>query len=91
MPWSDGDYAALAELVPLVLAPIRSRLDKMFLSIDVGYLNFAPRCKKDCSAAQSRDCYRGGPEGEEFRAADAKGGKNGMQSPPGANFKISPG
>jgi hypothetical protein len=24
----------------------RSRLDKRFLGIDVGYLNFAPRCKK---------------------------------------------
>ena len=44
--WSDGDDAALAELVPLVLASIRSRLDKRFLGIDVGYLNFAPRCKK---------------------------------------------
>ena len=34
--WSDGDDAALAELVPLVSAPIRSRLDKRFLGIDVG-------------------------------------------------------
>jgi hypothetical protein len=30
---SDGDDAALAELVPLVSAPIRSRLDKRFLGI----------------------------------------------------------
>jgi hypothetical protein len=44
--WSDGDDAAIAELVPLVSAPIRWRLDKRFLGIDVGYLNFAPRCKK---------------------------------------------
>ena len=41
--WSQGDDAALAELTPLVSAPIRSRLDKKFLGIDVGYLNFAPR------------------------------------------------
>ena len=44
--WSDGDYAALAELVSLVSAPSRSQLDKRFLEIDVGYLNFAPRCEK---------------------------------------------
>ena len=49
--WSHGDDAALAELVPLVSAPIRSRLDKKFLGIDVGCLKFAPRCKKR-SAAQ---------------------------------------
>jgi hypothetical protein len=46
MRWSDGDDAALAELVLLVSAPIRSRLDKRFLRTDVGYLNFAPRYKK---------------------------------------------
>jgi hypothetical protein len=34
------------ELVPLVSAPIRLQLDKTLLGIDVGYLNFAPRCKK---------------------------------------------
>ena len=44
--WSDGDDAALAELVPLVSAPIKSLLNKRFLGIDVGYLDFAPRCKK---------------------------------------------
>ena len=44
--WSDGGDAALAELVSLVSASIRSRLDKRFLGIDVGYLNFAPRYKK---------------------------------------------
>jgi hypothetical protein len=44
--WSDGDDAALAELVPLGSAPISSRLDKKFLGIDVGHLNFAPRCEK---------------------------------------------
>ena len=44
--WSDGDDAALAELVPLVSAPIRSLLNKRFLGIDVGYLDFAPRCEK---------------------------------------------
>jgi len=34
------------ELVPPVSAPIRSRLDKRFPRIDVGYLNLAPRCEK---------------------------------------------
>jgi len=41
--WSEGDDAALAELVPLVSA------HKRFLGIDVGYLNFAPRCKKSAA------------------------------------------
>jgi hypothetical protein len=71
---SDGDDAALAELVPLVSAPIRWRLDKKFLGIDVDYLNFAPRCNEDCSAAQLRELSRR-PEGEELRAEGA-GGKN---------------
>jgi hypothetical protein len=74
MRWSDGDDAALAELLPLVSAPNRSRLDKRFLRTDVGYLNFAPRYKKDCSAAQLRELSRR-PEGEELRAEEA-GGKN---------------
>ena len=34
------------ELVPPVSAPIRSRLDKRFHRIHVGYLNLAPRCEK---------------------------------------------
>ena len=72
--WSDGDDAAHAELVPLVSAPIRSQLDKRLLEIDVDYLNFAPRCKNDCSAAQLRELSRR-PEGEELRAKEA-GGKN---------------
>jgi hypothetical protein len=76
--WSDGDDAALAELVPLVSALIRSRLDKRFLGIDVGYLNFAPRCKRDCSAAQLRELSRG-TEGEELRAEEA-GGKGGPRA-----------
>ena len=69
---------ALAELVPLVSAPIRSRLDWRLLEIDVGYVNFAPRCRKDCSAAQLPVLSRR-PEGEEFRAAEA-GGKNGRRA-----------
>jgi len=52
--WSQGDDAALAELTPLVSAPIRSRLDKKFLGIDVGYLNFAPRCEKAQRGAWAR-------------------------------------
>jgi hypothetical protein len=75
VPWSDGDDAALAELVPLVSAPIRSRLDKRFLEIDVGYLNLRRVAKRDCTAAQLPELSRG-PEGEEFRAAEAEGGKN---------------
>jgi len=49
--WSDGDDAAIAELVPLVSAPIRWRLDKRFLGSDVGYLNF-------CAALQKRIAAR---------------------------------
>lgn len=75
--WSDGDDAALAELVPLVSAPIRSRLDKRFLESDVGYLNLRRVAKRDCTAAQLPELSRG-PEGEEFRAAEA-GGKNGRR------------
>jgi len=77
--WSDGDDAALAELVSLVSAPIRSRLDKRLLGIDIGYLDFAPRCKKDCSAAHDQGLSSRRPEGEEFRAAEA-GGKNGRRA-----------
>ena len=73
--WSDGDDAALAQLVPLVSAPIRSRLDKRLLEIDVDYLNFAPRCKKKRSAAHEQGLLSRGPEGEELRAEEA-GGKN---------------
>jgi hypothetical protein len=77
--WSDGDDAALAELVPLVSAPIRSQLDKRLLEIDVGYLNFAPRCKKNCSAAHEQGLLSRRPEGEEFRASEA-GGKNAQEA-----------
>jgi hypothetical protein len=38
--------------------------------------NFAPRCKKDCSTAHEQDLLSRRPEGEELRAAGAKGGKN---------------
>ena len=67
--WSQGDDVALAELVPLVSAPIRSPLDKKFLEIDVGYLKFAPRCKKR-SAAHEQGALSRRPEGEEFRGVD---------------------
>jgi hypothetical protein len=75
--WSDGDDAALAELVPLISAPIRSRLDKSFLGIDVGYLNLRRGAKRDCTAAHLPELSRR-PESEEFRAAEA-GGKNGRR------------
>ena len=68
--WSDGDDAALAELVPLISAPIRSRLEKSFLGIDVGYVNFAPRAKKR-SAAHEQGLLSRRTEGEEFREVDS--------------------
>jgi hypothetical protein len=77
--WSDGDDAALAELVSLVSVPIRARLDKRFLGIDVGYLNLRRVAKRDCIAAQLPELSRRS-EGEEFRAAEA-GGKNGRRAP----------
>jgi len=87
--WNDGNDAALAELVPLVSAPIGSRLDKRFLGIDVGYLNFAPRCKMDCSAAQLRESYRGDPKVRNSGRPKPEA-KTGNSLPSGANSKMSP-
>jgi hypothetical protein len=79
------------ELVPLVSAPIRSRLDKRFLGIDVGYLNFAPRCKKSAARRMRKACYRGGPKLRNSGRPELKEAKTVGGPPPGGNFKMSPG
>jgi hypothetical protein len=74
--WSDGDDAALAELAPLVSAPIRSQLDKSFLLDRCRLLKFCAALQENCSAAHEQDLLSRWPEGEELRTAGAKGGKN---------------
>jgi hypothetical protein len=45
-----------------------------------GLLKMLRRVAKKRSAAHEQGLLSGRPEGEEFRAADAKGGKNGVRS-----------